>query len=127
MPHKQFHIGDVMTVVHQKFLSPSGWDGLYAILRYLTGEPVYTHQVNRVLDECQVVMRQRYPQFVMVSVAGVNDETSHRKWLAEVIAEHGEFVDVSPLPPNTVESIDPLSELAARMHPDRIVQVSLPT
>ncbi len=48
---------------------------------------------------------------------------NHAAWLAARVAEHGEWLDVAPMPEHAHESIDPISELAEKVHPDRIVTV----
>ena len=45
-------------------------------------------------------------------------------WLDDRVNEHGEWLDVASMSEHAHESIDPISELAEKVHPDRIVTIT---
>ena len=123
MSAKRFHLGDVLTVTTGRLLSPAGMAGVYAILNHLTGEPVYTHQIDRVLGEAAPHVLAQFPALAAEKGDDLTPEGS-ALWLVEKARIYGEWFEVSPLPEHAHESIDPLSELAEKVHPDRIATIS---
>lgn len=123
MTTKRFHLGDVLSVTAGKLLSPSGMTGLYAILKHLTGEPIFTHQIGRVLGEAAPHVLAQFPALAAEAGDDVTPE-GHALWLVEKSRIYGEWFEVAPMPADAHESIDPLSELAEKVHPDRIVTVT---
>lgn len=123
MTTARFHLGDVLSVTTGKLLSPSGVDGLYRIAAHLAGEPVWTHQLPRVMNEGKGPLLARYPALAQVNTEGVN-EHNFAEWLALQVSLHGEWFEVDSLDANQHESIDPESELVELgVHPDRIAVV----
>jgi len=122
MSTKRFHLGDVLTVTTGKLLSPAGMTGVYAILKHLTGEPIFTHQIGRVLGEAAPHLLARFPALAAEKGDDVTPE-GHGLWLVEKSRIYGEWFDVAPLPEHAHESIDPISELAEKVHPDRIATI----
>jgi hypothetical protein len=84
---------------------------------------VWTHQLPRVCREAKPHLLAQFPALAAVTGDEVTPD-NFAAWLYERIAEHGEWFDVVPMPEHAHESIDPISELAERVHPDRIVTVS---
>lgn len=122
MSTKHFHVGDVLSVTTDKLLSPNGMGGVYDILEYLTNAAVFRHQVPRILQEAGPHLRAQFPALSHETGEGVN-ENNHHAWLARMAATHGEWLEVSPLAEQAVETIDPVSELAEKKHPDQIAVI----
>lgn len=119
---KHFHIGDILSITGEKLVSPRLISGVYDILNYMTGDELYTHQLPRAMRECRPHLLKKYPQLAAVDESGVTPET-WRAWLDDRIAEFGETLPVDPLPEHAHEFIDPISELAEKVHPDKIIVV----
>lgn len=119
---RDFHIGDVLSITGDKLVSPRLIEGVYDILNFMTGDNLYTHQLPRAMRECRPYLLQRHPQLADVDESTVTEET-WRAWLDEQIARFGETLPVSPLPEHAHEVIDPMSELAEKVHPDRIIVI----
>jgi len=122
MNTKRFHLGDVLSVTTGRLLSPRHMAGVYEILNHMTGDSLFTHQLPRASRECEPFLRQQFPALADETAADVTRE-NHREWLAAAVVKHGEWFDVEPLPEHAHEFIDPISELAERVHPDRIFVV----
>ena len=119
---KQFHIGDILTVTTGKLVSLRHMEGVYEILNFMCGDSLYTHQLPRASKECRPYLIAQHPQLAAVTGDEVTPE-NFGEWLAAQVATHGEYLPVNPLPAHAHEFIDPLSELAEKVHPDRIIPI----
>lgn len=119
---RDFDLGDILTVITEYLVSPRHMAGVYDILNFMAGEPVYTHQLRRVmLEACKVILAQ-HPQLVSVTYPeSVEGDEAVAAWLAERKVEFGETLPISPMNIAEHERIDPVSELAERIHPSRII------
>ena len=119
---REFHLGDVLSIITGKLLSPRHMDGIYDILNFMANDKLFTHQLPRVAKEARPYLVEQFPQLKGVSVDGV-DRDNFRQRLDDLCAEFGETVMVRRLPLNAHEFIDWRSELAEKVHPDRIIEV----
>jgi hypothetical protein len=124
MTTKTFTLGDVLSITTSRLLSPRHVDGLYDILNYMTGDNLFTHQLPRAANECKPHLLEQFPQLKDVDVSGVNSQ-NWESWLAEQIAKYGDEFAVAPLPKHAHEFIDPLSELAEHVHPNKIIPIKI--
>jgi len=125
MNSRTFHLGDVLTVTTGLLLAPRGMEAVYDILNFMTGDDLYTHQLPRARNECASNLLEQHPHLATVEVEGVTPENFAAK-LEELTAEYGEAVLVAPLPAHAHEFIDPMSELAEKIHPDNIIRIEFP-
>lgn len=121
MDTQRFHLGAVLSMTTGKLLCQM--DDVYRIAAHLAGEPIWTHQLGRVMTESKPHLLEQFPALAVVTGEEVTGE-NFAAWLYERVGEHGEWFDVAPMPADAHESIDPLSELAERVHPDKIVTIS---
>ena len=122
MASRDFHLGDILSVTTDRLLSPRLIDGVYDILSYMTGESVYTHQLQRIAREAKPVLLRRHPQLADIDTSGITRE-NYKEKLAGYTAQFGEMLPVSPMSEDEHESRDPMSELAEIVHPDWIIVV----
>ena len=121
MKTERFHLGAVLSMTTGKLLCQM--DDIYRIAQHLAGEPVWTHQLGRVMTESRPHLLAQFPALASVTGEAVTPE-NFAAWLFERVSEHGEWFDVAPMPEHAHESIDPISELAEKVHPDRIVTIT---
>ena len=121
MNTQRFHLGAVLSMTTGKLLCADIGD-LYKIAQHLTGEPIWTHQLPRVMTESKPHLLAQFPALAAVTGEEVTPDNCWT-WLHDRVAEHGEWFDVAPMPEHAHESIDPLSELAEKVHPSKIVVV----
>ena len=122
---KDFHIGDILSITDGRLVSPRHMDGVYDILGWMTGESLFTHQLPRVCSEAKPVLLAMHPQLASVSRDDAVDGSNMDAWLADKVARFGETLPVPKMSADEHESIDPMSELAGMVHPDKIVAVKL--
>jgi len=123
MTTRPFHIGDILSVTTGCLLSPRRMDGVRDILNFMSGESLMTHQLGRVADECTPFLLEQHPQLALVNTDDVAPENARQR-LAEWVKQFGETLSVTPLTKDQHERIDPISEMAETIHPDRIVIIS---
>lgn len=119
---RDFHITDVLTITTGNLVSNRHMAGVYDLLSYMAGEDVYTHQIPRVMRECEPALRRQHPQLGAADTSGVTPENLAARTV-EWVAAFGETLPVAPLSEDQHERIDPISELAEMVPPDRIIPV----
>lgn len=117
---KDFHIGAVLSITTDTLVAPMG--DIYGILNWMTGENLFTHQLPRAGEEARPALLRAHPQLADVTSDGVTPE-NWRAWLDDKITRFGETLAVPKLTGDEHERIDPISELAEKVHPDRIIVV----
>ena len=121
---REFHIGVILSVLTGRLLSPTmpPIAGVYDILNFMTGDNLFTNQLPRAADECRPSLAKQHPDLAAVDASGVTEE-NWADLLAEWCVSYGAVRSVRPILPEDHEWIDPVSELAEKVHPDKIVVV----
>lgn len=110
---KEFHVGDILTVITDRLVSPTGVDGVYRILNHLSGDNLFTHQLPRVAREAAPVLKERFPDLAAVEVPeDLDGRAAVDAWLARIVRLHGGTRLVEPLAPAEHTHINALDELA---------------
>ncbi len=119
---KSFPIADVLGAITGVLLGKI--DGIYRVSEFMCGEPVWTHQLPRVGMEIRPVVLRQHPHLAPVidEVKAVTRD-NWQQMLAGWTDRFGDAVALSPMTENDHERIDPQSELAEMVHPDRIIAV----
>ncbi len=124
MGTKAFPTGDVLSAVTGYLITPNGIGGIYGVLNWMIGESVYTHQIPRIGREAGPVLLAAHPELaeVYAEAKQVNKE-NWQQWLAIWTARYGETITVPQFTADEHARIEPLSELAEKVSPDRIIMV----
>lgn len=119
---REFRTDEVLSAVTGRIVSPRLVEAIYDVLNWAAGESLMTHQLVRVMDELRPVMLARLPalQQACDEAEQVNAE-NWQQWSEAWFDRYGPTIAVPRLAEDQHESIDPLSELAERAHPSRIV------
>jgi hypothetical protein len=125
MNSKLFHLGDILSITTGIMMSPRHMDGIADILKFMTGEVLFTHQLPRARLECAPFLLKQHPQLENISFEPITAE-NFTTVLEGLCAEYGDQLLVNKLPPHAHESIDPMSEMAEKVHPDKIFPVVMP-
>lgn len=97
MTAKQFHLGDVLSITDGRLMSPRHVEGLYEILKFMTGDSQYTHEIPRAMAECRPSLIQQFPQLDGLKFGPVTPE-NFKSVMEDLCAQHGEYLMVEPLP-----------------------------
>lgn len=117
---EEFSLGTVLSVTHGVLLCDIG--DCYKILNFMTGDKLFTHQLPRAAKECAPALLRQHPFLSDIDVSDI-DTTNYREKLAVLLAKHPNRLPVRPLGNGEHEFIDPLSELAEKVHPDKIIVI----
>jgi hypothetical protein len=112
----------VLSITTGRLLAPNGIGGVYEILNWMTGDNLYTHQLPRVCDECKPYLLEQHQQLRDLDVEHVTAE-NWGEVLAELMVRFGPELEVQKLPAGVHWEIDPISELAEKVHPSKIIAV----
>ncbi len=124
---RDFHLGDILSVITGCLVSPNRVDGLYDILNWVTQDNLFTNQLPRASEECAPVLVEQHPDLASVMVPeDFADESAVWAWLAEQVATYGETRPVTPAPDRHIK-IHPVTEMQM-MRPDaEILTVTTPS
>ena len=122
MDTKDFQTRDVMSTITGRLMGDIG--GVYEVLNWMTGESVYTHQLPRIGKEAVPVILAAHPTLqAAIDEAGQVNPENFSEWRDTWDERYGSTIAVPKFDADTHERIDPLSELAEKVHPSRITVV----
>lgn len=121
---KEFASRDVLSTVTGRLMGDIG--GVYEVLNWMAGESLFTHQLPRVADEARPVLLAAHPllQQAVDEAEQVTTENYHQ-WRQTWEDRYGPTIAVPKFSADAHEQIDPMSELAEKIHPDKIITVSI--
>ena len=124
METKQFPTTHVLSIVTGRLMGDIG--GVYEVLNWMTGESLFTHQLPRVSYEAKPVIIAAIPA-LQRAVDEADEVTTENweKWRDAWLARYGATLAVPKLNVEQHERIDPLSEAAEMIHPDKIIPVAI--
>jgi hypothetical protein len=123
---QSFHIGDILSVVTGRLVSPDGFSSTQQFLEHLAGESVGTHQCGRVADEAGPWLRKQFPELATIEVPKLDSEQAYGDWLQGVADQLGSHRDVLQFPEGGHDHINPISELVDMVGSEKVVPVVIP-
>jgi hypothetical protein len=126
METKEFATADVLSVATGRLMADMG--GIYEVLNWMTGESLFTHQLPRVGREAVPVLVAAHPtlQQAIDEAEQVTTE-NHKEWRTTWEDRYGPTMAVPKFNADSHEHIDPLAELAEKMHPSKITIIGMGT
>ena len=120
---KDFSTIDVLSTVTGRLVGNIG--GVYDVLNWMTGESLFTHQLPRVSREARPVLVDAHPalQQAIDEAEQVNPD-NWQTWRDTWLDRYGPTMSVPKFGEDHHERIDPMSELAERIHPDKIISIT---
>ena len=124
MKTKEFATVDVLSTITGRLMGEIG--GVYKVLNWMTGENVFTHQIPRIATEATPVLIATHPhlQQAITEAEQVTTE-NYKEWRQTWEDRYGPVIAVPKFGADTHERIDPISELAEHIHPDKIISIKL--
>lgn len=135
---KKFHLGDVLSITHDRLISPTHMDGIYSILNYMTGDDLFTHQLPRAAKICKPELLRQHPQLatpevefqvaklgeMLESESGKSDpENLVAGWLFQMTLEYGEELEVEALRPADYEHVDAVREMVDMVGEENVIVI----
>lgn len=121
---RDFPLSDILTVTTGRLLSRDGIEGVYRILRYLTGDQIMTHQIPDVIDACHLPVLAQHPQLLDVVPVANADLDRIDAWLTVQESRFGSTLPL--LPVEGWERRDPVGELVDKVGPVRSSAMAMP-
>lgn len=119
-----FPLADVLGTITGMLLGKM--EGIYRVSQFMCGEPVWTHQLPRIGREIRPVVLRQHPQLApIIQEAKAVTSENWQSMLEGWVERFGPTITLQPMGTDDHESIDPISELAEKVHPDRILPVKL--
>lgn len=119
--HKTFCLGDILSVITHRLVTDRGFEALYDLCGFMTGESLFTHQLPRAIIICGHHLEKQFPQLAGFTADQLNEGTHVRAyqsrqevveaWLQDLTRKYGDSFEVAPLPEGSWETKDPLEEL----------------
>ena len=120
----EFRLGDILSITTGLLVSPTCMDGVYAILNYMTGDNLFTHQLIRAQRECEKPLLAQHPDLAAVKVPEELGSTlDWEAWLEGQCATYGRTRPVAPLAAEDHTRIDPMTELRIVAPHARVIPV----
>lgn len=124
MQTKEFATRDVLSTITGRLMGDIG--GVYEVLNWMTGESVFTHQLPRIGREATPVVVAAHPALQQaIDEAEQVNQGNYAQWRQTWEDRYGPTIAVPKFTAATRESIDPMSELAEKVHPDKIIPIAL--
>jgi hypothetical protein len=112
---QDFPIGDVLSLTTGRLLSRDGMEGVQRICEFMAGEPVWTHQLPRIMEEAGPRILVQHPDLAAIDVPVDLDQAAWPEWMTGVEARYGATRTLTQLADDESTSIDPLTEMAASL------------
>lgn len=125
MKTKRFNISSIISAGTSCLVGPI--DEVYEILNFMTGDDLYTHQLPRAGRECRDYIYDQFPWLNDIDLEKARQENGQswdkwHNWVDRQAKQYGEFHEVSPIPMDDHDIIDPIDELEQMVDdPSKIV------
>jgi hypothetical protein len=140
MQTKAFHLSDILSITTSRLVSNRGMEGVHDILSFMAGHDIWTHQIPRVMKDCEPWLKSQFPALstpemeadICAMCDGLEGKSNAEResiistWLKGVADKHGWLHDVQQLPPNSDGPRDPIQEAQEMFGADRVVPVVIP-
>ncbi|GGW15771.1 hypothetical protein GCM10018980_51650 [Streptomyces capoamus] len=90
-------LADVLSVTGDRLVYRRHMDGIYDVLRTMTGQDVSTHQLVDVADAVAPVLIEQHPSLAELKPPRGADAPDLMTWLVETERAHGQSLEVTPI------------------------------
>jgi 2-keto-3-deoxy-6-phosphogluconate aldolase len=93
---KEFHLGDVLSVITGRAISPTHMEGIMTITDYLMRREVSIIELPETSNKCRQALLEQFPQFTSINSDEITLE-NWESWLDEKVKVYGETLMVEPI------------------------------
>lgn len=108
---RTFPLGVILTGTTGKMLSRSGFGAFQEMAEYMTGGPVWTHELVALGPVLKAELLRQHPALPSIADVGRDDWS---EWLSVEESKHGAALSVTPIP-DYARTADPISTLDAML------------
>lgn len=87
---------------------------VHEVLDFLTGDQNFTHQLPRVMKECQPHVFKQFPQMETFDISGC-DSSNWKSYADQIVAIFGEELEIQPIPRDSHAFKNPITEAQEMM------------
>ena len=116
----EFSTGEIITAATGKLCCPM--DRVYAILNFLTGDNLFTHQLPRAFRACQAHVQEQCSWTKELDESRCTSET-WEAFLSDAEKKYGTKHNLFPLPSGLWTAKDPIQEAEEMIGPERVIVV----
>lgn len=123
---KAFPTADALSAITGVIVSEKKIGAVYEVLNWMSGESLFTHQLPRVCGEAQAAAIKLQPALEAACKEAEQVTTENwREWAATWVDRYGETITLPKMGADDHERIDPISEIAEKIPPERIMVVKI--
>lgn len=113
---QDFPLGDVLSLTTGRLLSRDGMEGVQRICEFMAGEPVWTHQLPRIMEEAGPRILVQHPDLAAIDVPDhLGTKDAVYAWLDAAETQYGTTRPITQLPDEDHTSLDPVSKLGLQV------------
>jgi hypothetical protein len=94
---KTFHLGDILTLISVRAVSPTGLRAVKALCDHMTGRALFNHEMPTALRDCGIDLRRQFPALADLRVPHLAHPEDIADWLAAQAQRFGEQHEVTPI------------------------------
>lgn len=121
----RIHLGDILSITTGALVSPDHIGGVYRILNHLTGDDLMTHQLPAACDAMKPHLVAQFPTLAAIQAPKFDGEAHVKRWLAEQVAIHGEWHEVTAPPSSVWGEHDAIQDLVDMVGADKVIGVTV--
>lgn len=119
---RDFHVGDIISITSGRLVSPRHMDGIYDIIKYMTGDSLFTHQLPRVAEECEGPLGTQHPDLVEVEIPdGLDDPALFKSFIKTLEQRYGKTRPVKPLEVGQHTHVNPMEEACDMVGAENVI------
>lgn len=118
---REFEIGDILSVTTGILVSRNHVGGLYELMGFMMGKPLFTHELPSAMDVCKPPLDEAFPELTEIVIPPWPDFASKEEAMAHI---YGWLDSLEPIYGRT-RSVEPLATPQRAMTPGEQLGESL--
>lgn len=93
-----FHLGDILSLIATRALSPTGLSAVKALTNHVTGRNNFVFEMPHAMQAAAAHLREQFPDLAALTVPRFAHHEDTADWLAAQVQRFGEQHEVTPIP-----------------------------